>query len=266
MTNNTMISVSTINTTLPTFVDDRLNKATQRIISIYTDAAKYADNKNRELAKIFSDVAEKKAYEKDGFKSVADYANTIFGIKRQNAYALASAGKIYNSPDAPDELKAMSPSKLAEISSLNRDKVVKAITDGTINKDTTQKDLREFASKIRENEKENKSETNEEVKNRKESVYMVKVCAECFEYLEAGRNVETEATWDAYFNEYFQKQIGKSWDKKLEIIPIAPVRNEEGKIIKRRKVYITQFDSFVVEFTRVDDSRNNEPSDSTDNT
>lgn len=214
MTTNNMITVSNINTAIPIFVDDRLNKATQRIISIYTDAAKYADTKNRELAKIFSDVAEKKSYEKDGFKSVADYANTIFGIKRQNAYALAAAGKIYNTPDAPEELKAMSPSKLAEISSINRDKVVKAITDGTISKDTTQKDLREFANKIREGEKENKKDTNEDGKNRKEHVYMVKVCAECFEYLEAGRNVETEATWDTYFFEHFQAQIGKSWDKK----------------------------------------------------
>lgn len=262
MTTNTMISVQSINTTLPTFVDDRLNKATQRIISIYADAAKYADTKNRELAKIFSDVSEKKSYEKDGFKSVADYANTIFGIKRQNAYALAAAGKIYNDPQSPDELKSMSPSKLAEISSLNRDKVVKAIADGAISKDMTQKDLREFANKVRNEAKD----TIAVDKPRNNPKYTVNILSAAHKNLKDLDLPRTEKEWDDYFLDMYVCNMKNPEGFNLECISIIPTRDDNGKISKRRKVYITSDDSFVVELTRVDDSRNNEPSDSTDDT
>lgn len=147
---NELITLNKLNLTKPTFKDERLNKATERITEIYNDALKFADTKNREISKILADVMTNKAYEKDGFKSVAEYANMTFGINRQNAYALATAGKVYNDSKAPDTLKAFSPSKLAELAKVDTKALENALNDGTISADTTQKDLREFAKKAKE--------------------------------------------------------------------------------------------------------------------
>lgn len=151
MKNSEIITLNNYDSTLaiPTFKDDRLNKATQHIATIYRDASKYAETKNREIAKILAEVADKKSYESDGFKSVADYAMSTFGIARQNAYALANAGKVYNDKSANTELQAMTPSKLAEIAAVSPDIVSDAISSGAISKNSTQSELREFASKNR---------------------------------------------------------------------------------------------------------------------
>lgn len=143
---NEMLTIIPMNTTLPTFKSAALQKATNKIINIYTDAAKYADRKNREIARILGELSVSKAYEEDGFKSVSEYANTIFGMKKANAYALASAGRIYNNPDIPESMKELSPSKLAELSTLDTETAVKAIESGEISKDSTQKELREYVS------------------------------------------------------------------------------------------------------------------------
>lgn len=127
------------------FKDARLAKATSEISAIYTNAVKYADAKNREIASILSRVKSEQSYKEDGFDSVADYASKIFGIKRQNAYALASAGDIYNSKEATEKVKAFSPSKLAELSSIPVEKLNSDTESGLITASTTQKDLREYS-------------------------------------------------------------------------------------------------------------------------
>lgn len=127
------------------FKDARLANATNKIVKLYSEAATYVEKKNREFAAILSTVKAEKSYEKDGFKSVADYANTVFGISRSNAYALASAGDVYNDAKAPAEIKALSPSKLAELVNVPTDKLAEDIKAGTISVETTQKDLREYA-------------------------------------------------------------------------------------------------------------------------
>lgn len=127
------------------FKDDRLAKATAAISAIYTNAVKYADAKNREIASILSTVKSEQSYKEDGFDSVADYASKIFGIKRQNAYSLATAGDIYNNPNASEKLKAFSPSKLAEVSSIPIEKLNEDTDSGRIGATTTQKEIREYA-------------------------------------------------------------------------------------------------------------------------
>lgn len=133
---------------IPQFENKDLNKATQAIIKIYKDAAHYADQKNQEIAKILGTVLETKCYEQDGFKSVAEYAEFTFGIKKRNAYALASAGSIYNDNDIPLALKKLSPSKLAEVAKLDKDELKKAVNDGHINENSTQAELRDYASTV----------------------------------------------------------------------------------------------------------------------
>lgn len=140
-----LIQISTLSITEQTFQDPRLQKATAKILSIYHDAAKYADKKNREIAKILAAVKEEKSYEVDGFSSVGDYAGKVFGISSVNAYKLATAGAVYNNPDAPEIMKQFSPSKLAELSRVPEEALKLAIDSQVITPETTQKELREFA-------------------------------------------------------------------------------------------------------------------------
>lgn len=127
------------------FKNIKLQKATNQISKIFADAQGYADAKNRQIASILATVKTEKLYEEDGFKSVADYAEKTFGIKRANAYALSSAGEIYNDVAAPAKMKELSPSKLFEVASVDRKKLEKDIEEGIISEKTTQAELRDYA-------------------------------------------------------------------------------------------------------------------------
>lgn len=141
-----LITMETLKVATSTsFKDKRLAQATAQIAKLYTDMAKVVDTKNREFASILSKVKTEKSYEADGYKSVADYAEKVFGLSRSNAYALSAAGDIYNDAKAAPEVKALSPSKLAEVSNVPVEKLAADIKAGTISVDTTQKDLREYA-------------------------------------------------------------------------------------------------------------------------
>lgn len=236
-----IITLNTINTNLPTFTDDRLNKATQRIMSIYTDAAKYAETKNREIAKILGEVAEKKSYEADGFKSVADYASSVFGIARQNAYALASAGKVYNDKDAHPELKAMTPSKIAELTSVDPAKLEQALELGEINRGTTQKSLREFANKV----KEETSAENPIVLDQ----FTARLCCSVvdFKFQEDSMLPRTMPEWDDFFADFVSSADNRF---AVEIIPLKTITTNDDNIKRKaqRRLYLSRGYSLVVEF------------------
>lgn len=136
------------------FKDKRLAEATAKIVKLYESTATFVEKKNREFASILSTVKTEKSYEADGYKSVADYAEKVFGLSRSNAYALATAGDVYNDVNAPDEVKALSPSKLAELANVPKDKLAADIKAGTISATTTQKDLREYAKTAAPNAEE----------------------------------------------------------------------------------------------------------------
>lgn len=132
------------------FTNPALNKATERIAKLYLDAKNYAEDKNRTLASILADVKVKELYKDDGFSSVADYAESVFGIKRANAYTLAAAGEVYNDKQVSENVRSLSPSKLFEVINVPREELEKDMADGVITSTTTQKDLREYAAKKKE--------------------------------------------------------------------------------------------------------------------
>lgn len=143
-TNNTLLAI----TYQPrTFTNPALNKATERIAKLYLDAKNYAEDKNRILASILAEVKVKELYKDDGFSSVADYAEATFGIKRANAYTLAAAGEVYNDKQSSENIRSLSPSKLFEVINVPREELEKDMEEGVISSSTTQKDLREYASK-----------------------------------------------------------------------------------------------------------------------
>lgn len=140
-----IITVNPLSISTAKFNSAHLNKCTQRIAAIYADASKYVEQKNRELASILAEVADRHSYEEDGFTSVAEYAETTFGIKKASAYALATAGRIYNDKAIPDSVKTLSPSKVVEVSNVDPKVIDDAMKSGKLSKDTTQKELRTFA-------------------------------------------------------------------------------------------------------------------------
>lgn len=227
------------------FKDDRLAKATQRITAIYNDAAQYAETKNREIAKILGDVAEKKAYEKDGFKNVADYANKIFGIATQNAYALARAGKVYNDKEAHPELQAMTPSKLAELNAVDNKVLTEALEKGTINHESTQKALREFA----EGAKGAKEADNPTVLD----PFTARPCLpmiteEMADTFSMGKTLDD---WDDFFIDYVVNAVPST----VPISPVEIVKLPKGKVdptaakaTVNRRLYFNRAFSIVVEF------------------
>ena len=222
------------------FKDPRLAEATKRIAAIYTDAAKFVDTKNREIASILAEVMESKAYEKDGFKSVGDYAKDVFGINRQNAYSLAAAGKVYNDNNAPAALKAMSPSKLAEVAKVPAETLNKAIEDGKITADTTQKDLRDFAAATAKADKV-------EVLNN----YTARPCAPSV----SERDKDTYATartlpeWEDYFMDYMQS-LAPSRSPEVIKLPktTVPGNPDAKKATVERRLFTSDNFSLVVEF------------------
>lgn len=227
--------------TARTFKDERLTKATQRISSIYTDAAKYVDTKNREIAKILADVSDKKAYETDGFKSVADYASAVFGIARQNAYALANAGKVYNDTNAHPELKAMSPFKIAELSAVDTKAVNAALEAGEITHNTTQKDLREFA----DNAKTDKEGEKPVVPNK----FTARPCLVAVDdkLRDTFSMDKLESDWDDWFVDYVSS-ISPNGEVEIVKLPKSKLDPKSNKVPSLRKLYFNREFAIAVEF------------------
>lgn len=236
-----IITLNPIAAATQTFKDQRLTKATQRISSIYIDAAKYADTKNREIAKILAEVSDKKAYEADGFKSVADYASTVFGIARQNAYALANAGKVYNDTTAHPELKAMSPSKIAELSAVDTKAVNAALEAGEITHNTTQKALREFADKAKADEEGE----NPVVMNK----FTVRPCLTTVDdkLRDTFSLDKLEPDWDDWFVDYVSS-ISPNGEVETVKLPKSKLEPKSNKVPSLRKLYFNRDFSVVVEF------------------
>lgn len=239
---NAIITITELNpATTRKFKDSRLAEATKRISAIYTDAAKFVDTKNREIASILAEVMEAKSYEKDGFKSVGDYAKEVFGINRQNAYSLAAAGKVYNDKNAPAALKAMTPSKLAEVAKVPTETLTKAIEDGKITADTTQKDLRDFAAAA-----SGKADKVEVLNN-----YTARPCAPSV----SERDVDTYSTartmpeWEDYFMAYMQS-LAPSRAPEIIKLPktTVPGNHDAKKATVERRLFTSDNFSLVVEF------------------
>lgn len=229
-----------------TFKNESLSKATSEILAIYNDAMTYADAKNRQIASILARVKSEQSYKDDGFTSVADYASKTFGIKKQNAYALADAGEVYNDDTASEKLKAFTPSKLAEVTRVPRKDLEEAVESGRITATTTQKDLREYAKEAAPS-KDSKTEVLD--------TYDARPLTVCMVLPEAMANVFKMGplTIDEW-NEEITKAINDNGRFPAEIVRLpkaaALIKGELGnkKVIERR-LYITHDFSIAVEFT-----------------
>lgn len=104
-----------------------------------------------EVARILGKVKSEKCYEDDGFKSVADYAEVVFGIKRSMAYQMAKVGEeFYNSEDVNRlRLTEMPMTVLAEMTGLSEEEF-NTVTS-TINTTDSQKAVRDKVKAVKAN-------------------------------------------------------------------------------------------------------------------
>lgn len=131
------------------FKSPSLNAYSRQIAEIGAEMA----SKNIQIAKILGKIWTEEAYKEDGFTSVQEYAEKTFGIKKASAYQLANVGKrFYNSESETARKVAdmLPPANLAELKNMSDEDIAKEVEAGNITPDTTQKQLREIASKHKE--------------------------------------------------------------------------------------------------------------------
>lgn len=126
------------------FNNPALDKSTEIIASALVKFAAQEELKNRAIAKELGKIKTTKSYESAGFKSVSEYAEEVFGMKKGMSYALAAAGEVYNDPKASQGLKDMTPTNLSVIASMDREMIEKDVSSGKIGKATTQAELKEY--------------------------------------------------------------------------------------------------------------------------
>lgn len=81
----------------------------------------------------------------EGFKTPVDVAINLLGFKKQTAYNLLNAGKVYMDENAPAELKKLTPANMAEFNRADRSEAMKALTSGELSGASTQAELKAFA-------------------------------------------------------------------------------------------------------------------------
>lgn len=131
------------------FKSSALNAYSRQIAEIGAEMA----SKNIQIAKILGKIWTEEAYKEDGFTSVQEYAEKTFGIKKASAYQLANVGKrFYNSDNETARKVAdmLPPANLAELKNMTYEDISKEVEAGNITPETTQKQLREIASKHKE--------------------------------------------------------------------------------------------------------------------
>lgn len=146
------------------FKNAKLNEISAKIAeqsaamnSVYNAAKEGAEAVNKALAPLFGELMASKCYKDDGFKSVADYAEQTFGMSKSMAYMLARVGEAFyntNSEDAKKARETLSTSKLAELTSVDKKDIGKALKDGKLSTDTSLADCREFATAHKKPSKE----------------------------------------------------------------------------------------------------------------
>lgn len=131
-----------------TFKNKKLNEISVSIAAIGADMGK----KNVELAKLLGTVKRDELFKDDGFKSVAEYADSTFGIAKSLAYQLAKVGERFylSESETAKKAAAMLPaSNLAEITNMTDEQVKAAMDSGEISATSTQKKLRDVAAGVK---------------------------------------------------------------------------------------------------------------------
>lgn len=148
------------------FKDEKLNALSVQISgklsemnALISDARERAESINRALAPMFGELLTSKCYEKDGFKSVAEYAEKTFGIGRSMSYLLGRVGRdFYNDDNEYTSIarETLTVSKLDAMGQVDRVALANAIEAGEITPETTLEECRAFGTAHPKNPKKAK--------------------------------------------------------------------------------------------------------------
>lgn len=221
------------------FKNEHLAKITDRICAIYNQIRVTADEQAREISKLLADVLNKESYKEDGYKSVADYASQVFGMTKSTAYAMASAGKVYLNPEVPVIVARMSPSKVAELSTMLPTTMQKLVDEGTLTETMTQAQLRDLADEYKlESQKDKKKDGKKTI----EFKYTTDVIPARY-----NRKDNSPAIMEDIVEQY-------SLAVNTEVIDLSPIiiKNDTGKVIEKRprKLFIFDGEAAVITFIK----------------
>lgn len=124
-----------------------LKNAARQIVKLEKtrDRAAYA------IAQVLKTVDEKRMFVEDGYKNIEQFASAMFGYKKVTVSNMLRIAKTYMLPDGSTILKNgendFTYTKLSELLSLGPDTLKKAVQDGEINPEMTQKELRSYVKK-----------------------------------------------------------------------------------------------------------------------
>lgn len=138
-----------------------LKNAAKQIVKLEKtrDRAAYA------IAQVLKTVDEKRMYVEDGYKNIEQFASAMFGYKKVTVSNMLRIAKTYMLPDGSTILKNgendFTYTKLSELLSLGPDTLKKAVRDGEITPEMTQKELRNYVKKQKAAEIPEEYATNE---------------------------------------------------------------------------------------------------------
>lgn len=113
------------------------------------DFKKAEETARKETAKLLYQISEQKLYKTEGFKSLAEFAETI-GIKKSEAHKLADSGRLLaNTNDKVREYaEKASLSNMRELASVSPMEVMKAIESGDITPGSTVQEIKAWKAKV----------------------------------------------------------------------------------------------------------------------
>ena len=147
MSTTTNTNLTTATRPLPSFKNKALlyySRDIEKSLSTMADSTKA-------VALTLGHVLKEECYKDDGYTSVADYAEKVFGIARAQAYKMARTAVRFMLPDSPlssnDTIKALPLNNLAELNAVEDDDAIAAdIADGKLKADSKQSEIRDLAN------------------------------------------------------------------------------------------------------------------------
>lgn len=161
--NNSIQNVFTGKALMSNFKNAELAKATKELEAINLKGAKLFNSTkeqvnalNIEKAKVYGRILDTACYKEDGFKSLQEYADKVFGDKKASAYSLATVGNRFLNKDLPEAIKPTIKAivengvfNASELASMTNEQIEDAIKEDKLNANGTQKQFRELATSVK---------------------------------------------------------------------------------------------------------------------
>lgn len=161
--NNAIQNVFTGKALITSFKNAELAKATKELEAINLKGAKLFNSTkeqvnalNIEKAKVYGRILDTACYKEDGFKSLQEYAEKVFGDKKASAYSLATVGNRFLNKELPEAIKPTIKAivengvfNASELASMTNEQLEDAIKSEKLSVNGTQKQFRELATSVK---------------------------------------------------------------------------------------------------------------------